>query len=56
MTIDENGKPTDLKLVRSANAITDQGVLSAVSRYRYTPAQMDGTPVSVPLTLTYNIQ
>jgi outer membrane biosynthesis protein TonB len=51
MNIDETGKPSDLKIVGSANPIVDQKVLDAVSQYRYTPATLNDQPVTVAANL-----
>jgi TonB family protein len=56
MTVDEAGKPTNLKVVKSADRFMDQGVLDAVSQFRFQPATLDGQPVSIPVTLDYHIQ
>jgi TonB family protein len=56
MTVDETGKPENLKVVRTADLITDQAVLSAVAQYRYEPGTVSGQKVAVPVTLEYNIK
>jgi protein TonB len=56
MTVDENGKPTNLKVLQSADEFMDQGVLEAVSQFRFQPAMLDGRPVAIPVTLDYHIQ
>ena len=56
MTVDETGKPTNLKVAQSAGQAVDQSVLQAVSQYRYAPATLDGTPVAFPIHLEYVIQ
>lgn len=56
LTVAPNGKPTNLKVVKSTDEYTDEGVLEAVSHYEYKPATLDGTPVSVPVTLSFTIQ
>jgi TonB family protein len=56
MTVDESGKPTDLKVVKSADPFTDKGVLDTVAQYRFTPGSLDGTAVAVPVTLEYTIK
>jgi TonB family protein len=56
MTVDKFGKPEDLKVIKSTDEYTDQGVLEAVSQYRFKPATLDGTPVPIPFTLSYSIQ
>jgi TonB family protein len=56
MTVDETGKPTNLKVLQSADEFMDQGVLEAVSQFRFQPAMLDGRPVAIPVTLDYHIQ
>jgi TonB family protein len=56
MTVDETGKPANLKLIQSADQVTNQAVLAAASQYRYQPATLDGAPVPISLTLKYTIQ
>jgi len=56
MTVSEVGKPTALKVVKSADPFTDQGVLDAVSQYQFTPGTLDGTNVAVPVTIAYTIK
>jgi TonB family protein len=56
MTVDANGKPSNLKVVKGADPFTDQGVLEAVSQYRFEPATLDGQAISIPVTLEYTIQ
>jgi TonB family protein len=51
MTVDADGKPSDLKIVQSVNPIMDKNVLEAVSQYRFTPGTLDDQPTSVPVNL-----
>jgi TonB family protein len=51
MTVDEHGKPTDLKIVRSAGENMDKNVLAAVSLYRFKPGTLDHKPATVPVNL-----
>jgi TonB family protein len=51
MIVDKTGKPSDLKIVRSADPALDQSVLSAVSQYRFTPGTVSNEPVAIPLNL-----
>jgi TonB family protein len=46
MIVDANGRPTDLKIVRSINPIMDHNVLEAVSQYRFSPGTVDNQPVA----------
>jgi len=52
--ITETGEVTRMKVIRS-NPPFDAAVLRAVSQWRYRPAQLDGKPVPVYLTVTLSI-
>src|ERR1700759_4516301 len=41
LVVDATGKPTEIKVVKSAGAITDDEVVNAVSSYRYKPATLN---------------
>ena len=56
MTVDQNGKPSNLKVVKSADMFTDGGILSAVDQYRYKPATLNGTAVPMAVTLKFTIR
>jgi TonB family protein len=51
MIVDKTGKPSDLKIVRSADPALDQNVLAAVSQYRFTPGTVSNQPVAIPVNL-----
>jgi TonB family protein len=51
MIVDANGKPSDLKIVRSAGLLFDANVLSAVGQYRFTPGTLNNEPTAIPVTL-----
>ena len=51
MIVQENGKPTDLAIVRSAGAALDKNVLAAVSQYRFKPGTLDKQPTAIPVNL-----
>lgn len=51
MIVDKTGKPSDLKIVQSAEAGVDASVLAAVSQYRFTPGMVSNQPVATPLNL-----
>jgi TonB family protein len=51
MIVDKSGKPSDLKIVRSADPALDQNVLAAVSQYRFTPGTVSNEPVAIPVNL-----
>jgi TonB family protein len=51
MVVDKSGKPSDLKIIRSAGAGVDASVLAAVSQYRFTPGTVSNEPIATPLNL-----
>jgi protein TonB len=51
MIVGINGKPRDLKVVRSIGRPFDQPALDAVSRWIFSPAKCDGHPVPVPINV-----
>jgi TonB family protein len=55
MIVDKNGKPQDLKIVKSAAPGVDASVLAAVSQYRFTPGTVSNQPIATPLNLEVNI-
>jgi TonB family protein len=55
-TVDRTGKPTDIKVVKSAGDATDNEVLAAISGYRYKPATLNGAAIPVDVNLTVEIQ
>ncbi len=51
MTVDKNGVPTELKIVRSASPELDHNVLAAVAQYRFKPGTVSDQPVDFPVNL-----
>jgi len=51
MTVDKNGVPTDLKIIRSAGPELDHNVLAAVAQYRFKPGTVSDQPVDFPVNL-----
>ncbi len=51
MIVDKTGKPSDLKIIQSADAFVDASVLAAVSQYRFTPGMVSNQPIATPLNL-----
>src|ERR1700753_2811904 len=51
MIVDKSGKPSDLKIIKSAGPGVDASVLSAVSQYRFTPGMVSNQPIASPLNL-----
>ena len=56
MVVDEDGKPSDVKIVKSAGPDLDAEVLQAVSQYRFQPATVSGKKVAMSLNLHMEIQ
>ena len=51
--IDEQGQVMDVAIVESAGAMLDGAVLEAVASWKFRPATMSGTPVSVRMVLQH---
>lgn len=54
--IDENGIPTEPKVVRTLDKGLDQKALEAVRQWRFKPGLKDGTPVAVSVTIEINFR
>jgi TonB family protein len=54
VTIDEQGKIIELKLVQSLSQPVDQLVLAAVSKWQFLPATRNGTPISSRQDIYYH--
>jgi TonB family protein len=55
MVVDATGKPSALKIVKSAGPLMDENVLEAVSQYRYVPGTVSNQPTAVPVNLEIDI-
>jgi len=55
LTVDENGRPENVKVVKSLNAVWDARVVDAISRSHFKPATVDDLPTPIDLNLTVNI-
>jgi protein TonB len=53
--INEAGAVERIKILRS-HALLDSAAIEAVKRWRYTPTLLNGTPVSVLMTITVNFK
>jgi TonB family protein len=52
LTVDANGNPHDLRVIKSLEPSLDAEAMEAVSQYRFRPAMKDGTtPVPVQITI-----
>jgi protein TonB len=54
--IDEQGRVTEVKILRSLPMGLDQEAMSAVRQWRFTPATLAGKPVKVYFSLTVNFR
>jgi TonB family protein len=55
LTVDENGRPENVKVVKSLSPVWDARVLNAVSRAHFKPGSIDTQPIPVDMNLTVNI-
>jgi TonB family protein len=51
MIVNEDGLPTDIRLVRGAGHGLDENALDSVSHYRFQPATLDGKPIATRVTV-----
>lgn len=51
MIVDKDGKPTNLKITKSAGDQLDENVLSSVAKYRFKPGQLNNRPTEVEVNL-----
>ena len=51
MIVDKTGKPTNLKITKSAGDELDNNVLASVAKYRYKPGQLNNQPTAVEVNL-----
>jgi TonB family protein len=56
LTVNKDGKPTNVTVVKSAGSATDNEVVSAINEYRYKPATLNGSPIPIDVNLSVNIQ
>ena len=55
LTVDRNGQPRNIRVVRSLNAAWDARVVQAVGQFRFHPGSIDNQPITMDLNLTVNI-
>jgi outer membrane biosynthesis protein TonB len=55
LTVDQNGRPEDVKVVKSLNPLWDARVADMVSRLHFKPGTIDNQPTAVDLNLTVDI-
>lgn len=56
MTIDAAGQAHDIKVMSSGDRAATRNLVSAVSRWQFTPARFNGVPVSTKVTLPIVLQ
>jgi len=56
LTVGKDGKPTAVKVVKSAGALTDNQVLSSISEYVYKPAMLDGEAIPMDVNLSVTVE
>jgi protein TonB len=54
--IDENGRVTNVKVLKGLPMGLDRSAVEAVQRWRFKPAMFQGRPVKVYYVLTVNFQ
>ena len=55
LTVDANGTPQNVKVVKSSNPYWDARVVDAVSKSHFTPGKIDETAIPVDMNLTVKI-
>jgi TonB family protein len=55
LTVDENGRAQNVKVVKSLNPVWDARVVDAVSKAHFKPGTVSNQPTAVDLNLTVNI-
>ena len=55
LTVDESGKPQNVKVVKSSNPYWDARVVDAIQKSHFKPGKVDNTPIPVDMNLTVNI-
>jgi protein TonB len=54
--VDEEGRVTDVRVLRSASGVLDREAIAAVRQWRYTPVVLNGKPVKFILTVTLSFR
>jgi len=55
LTVDRNGLPQNIQVVKSLNPDRDANVVAAVRQFRFRPGTMDHMPIPVNVNLTVTI-
>ena len=56
VTVDENGVPQDIKVVRPLGMGLDQKAIEAVQQWRFKPTLLNGKPVPVSANIEVNFR
>jgi TonB family protein len=56
MMVDTTGRPSEVKIVKSAGFAMNRNVLEAVKQYRFTPGTLDNQPISFPVSLAVIVE
>lgn len=56
LTIDRDGKPINLHIVKSSDPNFDKMSMDTVAKYRFKPATLHGQPIPVELVVQVNLQ
>ena len=56
MIVDETGKPSNIKVIKSSDMFTDGGIVYAVDQYRYKPATLNGNAVPMAVRINFTLQ
>lgn len=56
LSLGQDGKPSDVQVVKSFNPELDASVVKAVKNFRFRPAKLDNEPIPVELNLTVVVQ
>jgi len=54
LTVDTDGVPRDLHVVRSLEPSLDEVAMKSVAKYRFAPATRDGQPIAVTVNVSVN--
>jgi len=56
LIVNEQGMPTDIRVVRPAGHGLDENAVAAVSQYRFRPATLDGKPIAVRIKIAVSFR
>ncbi len=55
LTVDSNGQPQNVKVVKPSNPYWDARVVDAIQKAHFRPGKVDDTPIPMDLNLTVNV-